>query len=361
MRLRGSGKRVQVAVAGCVVCTAALLFAAPASAGVVTYPAGGSGFDEGAEGWSSGGGECSPAELLCTSEATYDASSGSPPGSIAAKTTVTLNLVSLFKGTATWDSPQFQIAVATITGAELHLDRAFSPGGLVDVGPEATYVVKLSDLTAGTSSPVLSGVLDKEDEAYAPASAPVAVVGGHTYQLSIESVTAQSTFALSALSGTTKVHFDNVGIAVQTASSGKGGKGSGSGGGGENKGSGSNSSALSDKRLLTLLRGGAVATPAVLRGRHLLVKVNCPAKIRRACHVLAQGMLTRKRAATRGRVVKIGRGKGRRVVLPVKPRLRPRLAKRRRILVRERVRAGKARATIYKRRKLIRRPTGGAG
>jgi hypothetical protein len=91
----------------------------------------------------------------------------------------TVNLVGLFKGTATWSSPRFTVPVDTITGAEVRLERAFDPGGLVELEPEATFVVTLADLSTGTSTTVLDGELGKGDEAFAPLNAPVAVIGGH--------------------------------------------------------------------------------------------------------------------------------------------------------------------------------------
>jgi hypothetical protein len=337
-------------------CIALLALTASAGAATVTYPGGGSGFESGLEGWSASDASCSPGALLCSSEAGYDASAGNPAGSIAARTTVTVNLVGLFKGTATWTSPKFTLPVDAITGADVRLDRALDPGGLVDVGPEASYTVTLQDLTSGTSTTALSGQLGDGGEAFASDSAPVAVVGGHTYRLSIEAETAQSTLAVSLLNGTTALRFDNIGLTV-SSSVGSGG-GSGSGGGGEGgkggKGSGSGSSSLSDRRLFALLSSGAGASPAVLKGNRLLVKVNCPAKIGHACRVAAQGLLSKHKPATRTRMVKLKKGKGRRVVLAVKPKAREALAKRKRLLVRQRVHADSAHATVYKVRKLIR-------
>jgi hypothetical protein len=329
---------------------ASLLVVETASAATATYPDGGSGFSEGAEGWSSGGASCTPAELLCTSEAAYDAGAGNPPGSIAAKTTVTLNLVGFFKGMAEWNSPKFRVPVDAITGAELRLDRAFDPGGLVDVEPEASYVVTLADLTTGASTTVLSEELGEGDEAFAAAdAAPAAVVGGHAYRLSIDTETVQGTLALSVLTGTATLGFDNVGLVVHSA--GDGGKG----GGGDRTHSSSNSSALSDERLLSLVRGDVPVGPAVLKGKRLLIQVGCPAKVGHACRITAQGLLGKHRPATTKRTVRVPKGKGRRIVLGVKPRARGGLGKRRRLLVREQVRAGGARATVYKQRKLIRR------
>ncbi len=342
MRLTRTRPPVMVLVG--VVCAALFAVARQAPAATVTYPSGGSGFSESAEGWSSSGTSCAPAELLCTSEAVYDPTAGNPPGSIAVRTTVTLNLGSLFKGTATWESPQFKVPVDAITGADVHLDHAFDPGGLVDVGPEASYVVKLADLSTGTSTTALSEEIDGEEKAFAAASGSVAVVGGHTYKLSIETETAQSTLALSLVSGTTNLRFDNVGLTVRSSA----------GGGGGGKGGGKKrSNSLSDRRLFSLLNSGASTGPAVLKGKQLLVKVNCPAKVGRACRIAAQGMLTKRKPATRSRVVKLGKGKSKRVALAVKPKARKKLAKRKRLLVRQKVRAGGAQATVYKVRKLI--------
>lgn len=346
MRLKRT--RLRLTILAGAVCAALLGFAGSALA--ATYPGGGSGFDEGTEGWSAGGASCAPAELLCTSEAAYDAAVGNPPGSIAAKTTVTLNLVGLFKGTATWNSPQFTVPVAAITDADVHLDQAFDAGGLVDVEPEATYVVTLSDLTTGASTTALSGELGEEDEAFAAAGAPVAVVGGHTYRLSIEAVTAQSTLALSTLSGTTSLRFDNVGFTVRSASEGKGG-----GRGGSGKGSGSGAGSLSDRQLFSLLSGSASTGPALLKGKRLFAKVGCPAKVGHSCRITAQGLLNKHKPATAKRTVKVPKGKSKRIALRVKPKARGKVSKRRRLLFREKVHAGRAQATVYRQRKLIRR------
>lgn len=334
-------------------CAVLLASAGSALAATTTYPGGGSGFDEGTEGWSAGASSCTPAELLCSSEAAYDASTGNPPGSITARTTVTLNVVSLFKGTATWNSPSFTVPVESITDAEMHLDRAFDPGGLVDVEPKGTYIVTLFDLTTGKSVTALSGEVAGESP-FTTDAAPVAVVGGHKYRLSIEAVTAQSTVALSLLNGTSNLRFDNVGLSVRSASGGDG-KGGGGGKNGDGK-NGSGSSALSDSRLFSLLSNGGASGPAILKGNRLFVRVGCPRKVGHACRITAQGFLRRGKPATAKRRVKVAKGKGKRVVLRVKPKARAKVAKRKHLLVREKVRAGGAKATVYKSRKLIRRP-----
>jgi hypothetical protein len=218
------------------------------------------------------------------------------------------------------------------------------------VEPKATYTVTLTDLTTGTPTTVLAGELDDEDEAFVAAAAPVAVLGGHTYRLSIDTVTAQSTVALSLLSGTTSLRFDNVGLTVRSLPAGKGG-----GGEGDNGSRRSSSNAISDRRLFSLLSSGAASGPAVLEGSRLFIKVGCPGKIGRSCRITAQGLLGKHRPATAKRTVKVRRGKGRRIALRVRPKARGKVAKRKRLLVRERVHAGEAEATVYRQRKLIRR------
>jgi hypothetical protein len=336
--------------------SAIFLCAGSAQASNSVYPRGGSGFATSAEGWSPGATSCAPAALLCTPAASYDSEVGNPPGSIAAKTTVTANALDLFKGTEVWDSPRFVVPVGAVTGASVRLDRAFDPGGLVNVEPKATYTVTVNDLTAGTSSKPLSEELTKEDSTFATRSAPVSIVSGHEYQLSIESVTAQSAVAASVVTGTTAARFDNVGVVVQTSSAGNGaGGGSGGGHGSAGNGAGEGGASLTSGRLLVLLKRGATTSPAKLRRKRLLVKVSCPTKIGHACHIRAKAMLTRRRAATAARTVKIGKGRSRRIVLRVKPKARHKLLRRKRVLVRQRVRAGKTRTTYYQRRKLIRR------
>lgn len=325
-------------------CLALLLSATAASAATTVYPSGGSGFNTNPEGWSPGVTSCQPATVLCTPEAAYETSVGNPPGSIAAKTTTTVNLLDLFKATAVWNSPQFRVPVGAVTGASIHLDRAFDPGGLIAVAPKATYTVKLSDLTAGTSSVPLTEELTKEDGTFATRSGPAAVVSGHTYQMAIEATTAQSTAALSATSGTAAARFDNVGLQIQTAGSGGGGGGGGGGGSGS----------LTDKQLATLIQSSLIG-PATLKGKRLFVKAKCPAKIGRACRISVQGLLKKRKPATSTRTAKVGKGKTKRFVLQVKPKARKKLATRKRLLFKETVRAGSAKATVYKSLKLIRR------
>jgi hypothetical protein len=262
----------------------------------------------------------------------------------------TLNLVSLFSGAETWNSPPFTVPVGAVTGASLRLERAFDAGGLVDVEPEATYTVTLHDLSAGTSAVVLSEEVGEDDSIFAPRGGSASVVSGHAYQLSIAATTAQSTLALSLLSGTTNLRFDNVGLQVETAEGGassSGGKGAGGSGDGK-------FGSLTDARLLDLLRGTTTA-PVVIKGNRLFAKVTCPAKVGRACRIVAQGLLSRRKPATVKRTIKVPKGRSKQIALRLKPKAKGKLAKRKRLLLREAVHAGRAHATLYRSRALIRR------
>jgi hypothetical protein len=334
---------------GLLVAIVLLLTVGQARAATSVYPSGGNGFDSGAEGWSPGGASCAPLAILCTPEAVYDAGTGNPPGSIAAQTTVTLNLLNLFQGTEIWNSPQFTVPVGSVTGASVRLDRAFSPGGLVNVGPTGTYTVTLRDLTSGVNATPLTETLTGADTTFATRSGSANVVSGHTYQLSIQSVTAQSVLALSLLSGTTALRFDNVGLQVQTVGGG------GGGGDGSNGGDGGNGrNGLTNALLLSTIQGNLVA-PATLKGQRLFVKAKCPAKIGHACRVTLQGLLKKGKAATTQRVAKIAKGKTKRIVLKVKPKARGKVAPRKKLLFKETVKAGPATATLYKHLKLIKK------
>ncbi len=313
-----------------------LLLAGPASAAV--HPAGGSGFNGDAEGWQVTEASCN-VPALCTASGGYDGGNGVPPGSLAASTTVTLNLVTLFSSTVTLQSPDFTPDSRTGT---FHLDRQFESGSLVDLAAETSYEVTLIDRTADRRSEVLGETLDSasgfvgEDEA-------VTVVPGHTYALAITVETTSTVAGTGLLGGTTSTRFDNVSLTLDAD-----GASSGNGGG---KG-GSNGDGLTDRRLLSAI-GGNLAAPAVLKGKRLFVKARCPAAVGRSCRIALQGLLQKRRAATTRRTVKIAKGKTKRIVLRVKPKAQKQVAPRKRLLFKQTVKAGPAKATAYERLKLI--------
>ena len=93
---------------GLLALVAVLLVAGQARADV--YPAGGSTFSGGAEGWKMAQEPTCNFGLggLCTSTAAYDGANGNPAGSMAATTTVLVNAGGVFKSTAIFESPNFK-------------------------------------------------------------------------------------------------------------------------------------------------------------------------------------------------------------------------------------------------------------
>jgi hypothetical protein len=319
-----------------------LLSAGQARAATNVYPAGAGTFTGGAQGWEATEASCN-VPALCTASGGYDGASGNPPGSIAANTTIGLNLLTLFKSTVTLQSPDF-----TVTGAgdaTLHLDRQFVSGSLVDLAPQTTYDVTLIDRTAGAKSEVLTEAIPAASEFIGKDHAAT-VKAGHTYALSIRTETSSTVAGTALLGGTTSLRFDNVSVTVQTASGGGDGSGNGSGSSG--------GGGLTDQQLRSLI-GGSLIGPAILKGNRVTVKAKCPAKVGVTCRIALRGMLSRKKAATSSRKARVAKGKTKKFVLRVKPKGLKKVSQSKRLLFKETVKAGQAKATVYKRLKLIRR------
>jgi hypothetical protein len=321
--------------------TAGLLLAAgSAQAATSVYPAGGGTFTGGAQGWEVTNASCN-LQASCAASGGYDGENGNPPGSIAANTTIGLNLLTLFKSTVTLQSPDF--TVTSGGDATLHLDRQFVSGSLLDLAPQARYDVTLIDRSAAAKAEPLSEEL-KEASAFIGKDHAATVKAGHVYALSITVETSSSVAGTSLGGGTTSVRFDNVSLTVDTSGGGAGGSGGGAGSG----------SSLTDSRLRSLIANSLIG-PAVLKGNRLAVKVRCPKPVGRSCRISVRGMLTKRRPATAARRVKVRQGKTRKVVLRVKPKALKKVAAKKKLLFKETVRAGKAHATVYKRLKLVRR------
>lgn len=374
------GREVAAAAIVAAAVSVILMLAAPAQAATATdYPAGGSSFDTDAQGWTGSEADCSfdlgAIDSLCNASTTFEATTGNPGGAIAVNVEVTLNLLGLFEGGALWTSPPFTVPdeEALVTGASFHLDRSFDAGELINLGPTSELVATLLDETAGSATGLMTEALAAGDSSYATSSVDVpagAVVAGRTYRLTIRTTTT-STLPTLGLLGQSSTRYDNVRLTVVTGEpgppgdpgepgepgppGGPGGPGA-PGAGGPAGGQGqAGIFRRSDSRLLARFFRAGASGPARLKGRRLFIKVSCPRRIGRACRITAQGLFGKGRPATAKRVVKVGKGKGKQIALRVRPRARARLAKRRFLLVRESVRAGKARATIHKKRKLIRR------
>ncbi len=322
---------------------AALMVLCIGQARAAVYPAGGGSFTGSAEGWRNAEEPaCNIGLGLCTATAGYDGAGGNPPGSLAATTTVLINVGGLFKSTAVFESPDF---TATEGGpATLSLDRQLATGSLLDLTPSLTYTATLIDRTAGDSTIAISEAVSGGGDAFVGKDGATKLVAGHTYAIAIDAETSSSVANLGLL-GAATARFDNVSVTVGNTG-GPGGKGNGGGG---NGGGG-----LTNGSLASLMQGSLIG-PAILKGKRVIVKVKCPAKVGRACKVGLQGLLKKGRAATSRRSARIGDGKTKRFVLQLKPKARAKVIARKRLLFKETVKAGKAKATVYKRLKLIKR------
>jgi hypothetical protein len=238
------------------------------------------------------------------------------------------------------------------TALSLTLDRRSDVDQLLAVaGNSAEYTVRLIDLGEGGEAltliaPTTLAGAASWTSAGRGAIDPESLTPGHDYRIQITTTYTTGTTALV----TGNADYDNV---VLSASDGTNGKGKGQGKG---KGNGAGSGALSEQRLVELLREATPGT-AVLgnKGKRLFIRVKCPRKIGHACRTTAQGLLRKRRPATARRTVHLRSGKSKLVVLRVKPKARKQVAKRKRLLVRQKVRAGKVTATVVKSRRLIRR------
>jgi hypothetical protein len=347
---------------------ACLMLALPAMAGAATskYPPSSAarGFSGGPGGWTSSTaseGTCLAPVLCASVENSYQGSGGADGGGFirSAYTGVAGVMARAGTTTAVWQSPAF--SYEGVGGEEpIALNFAFDRRASVDqllavAGNSADFSVRLLDVSedgealtligpttlagANTWTNVSSGPVD-----------PESLIPGNEYELQI--TTRYTTGTSVVASGS--ADYDNVAL---SASDGKGRKGGGKGKGkGKGGGGGGSGGALSEERLESLLRQATPGT-AVLGngGKRLFVRVSCPRKAGHSCRTTAQGLLSKHRPATAKRTVRLRSGKSRLLALRVKPKARTKVAKRRRLLVRQKVRTGKVTATIFKSRRLVRR------
>lgn len=319
----------------------ALVLAIPASAAASVYPGGAGQFDGGAEGWQVTEASCN-VPLLCSASGGYEPGDGQPAGSLAANTSIALNLLTLFQSTVTLQSPDFQVGAGG--AASLHLERRFVSGSLVDLAPQFDYTARLIDRTSGKVSTSIAESVDGSS-GWSGEDGAATVVAGHTYAIVLTVRTASTVAGTGLLSGSTGARFDNVALAV-----GSGGTDGGGDGSQANGGSGNSIAAR-----VAALAPATLAGPATLKGQRLSVKARCPAKIGRACRISVLGLLNKRKPATAPRRVKVAKGKTKRVVLRLKPRAKGKVVARKRLLFKVKLRAGKADATAFKRLRLLRR------
>jgi len=345
-------------------------FASPvtAASGAGEYPGSAARtFSGGAAGWSSSSsfdGTCIP-PLVCPSVTNSHVASGDEQGNGFISSDY-LGVVGVGgvggTTTAVWESPTF-----TYSGSSgeqpgslaLSLSRRSDVGQLLAVaGNSATYAVQLVDVSEGNdvigviAPTTLAGANDWTTVGASIKPGRLAV--GDSYRIRILTIYSTGTSVLV----TGSADYDDVVLRAPASGDGNGKDGSGgkgNGGKGKNGSDGDDGrGSLRSSELLSLFGSGQPGA-ATLKGKRLLVRVRCPKSIGAACRVRAQGLLRKRRPATAASRVKVGRGKTRLVALRVKPRLRGKVAKRKKLLVRQKVRARGTSATVLKTRKLIRR------
>jgi hypothetical protein len=346
-------------------CLVSLLLSLPAAAGAAggKYPPGAAarGFDGGLAGWTSSSstdGVCL-LPLLCASvDNSFQGSGGADGGGFirSAYTGVVGAMAVGGTTTAVWQSPGFTYAGidgGSSAAPSFSIDRRANVDQLLAVsGNSAEYSVQLVDISeGGETTPLIAPTTLAGAKSWTNVRRPVdpgVLTIGHDYRILVSSLYSSGTTVLV----TGSADFDNVVLGAANGGDGKGKGGNGKGGTGKG-GTGNGPGGLSADRLQALLREATPGT-ATLRGKRLLVRVSCPRKVGRQCRTTAQGLLRKGRPATAKRTVRLRSGKSKLVALRVKPKARERLAKRKRLLVRQKVRAGKVTATVYKTRRLVR-------
>ncbi|HWI96737.1 MAG TPA: hypothetical protein VNS60_11780 [Solirubrobacterales bacterium] len=357
-------RRITLVIAATFAVTA-MAFAAAADAAVSKYPpaAASRGFSGSATGWtasSSSDGLCLPPLLCATVANSFQETGGADGGGYIRSAYTGVAGASAVGGTTrgVWESPGFTYAGAAggeATAINLSLDRRASVDQLLAVaGNSAEYTVRLIDLSEeGEALTLIAPTTLAGANSWTNVSRgsidPESLTPGDEYRIQITSSYTTGTSVLV----TGNADYDNV---VLSASDGSGRGGKKGNGKGRGNGGGNGGGAFDSQRLEELLRQSTPGT-AVLssKGKKLFVRVKCPRKIGHACRTTAQGLLSKKRPATLKRTVRLHSGKSKLLVLRVKPKVRKQVAKRKRLLVRQKVRAGKATATILKSRRLIRR------
>ncbi len=333
----------QASLLGCV-SGAALLAIVVGPASAATYPGGGSTFTGGAEGWQVKEAVCN-VPLLCEATGGYDAAAGNPPGSLAAKSKIALNAVGLFKATVVEESPAF---TAGESGAgNLSLQRQLVTTEPLSLTPSLAYTAVLVDQSIGDEQKAIEETVGAPT-GFAAGQGAVALVAGHTYSIRITSQLTSNVTALG-FTGEASADYDNVVITGPGGGSGNGGNG-GNGGGGGNGASG-----ITSSQLTSLIQSQGLVGPAIFKGNRISVKAKCPAKVGRACKVTVQGLIKKGKPATNSRSAKIKQGKTKKLALKVKPPLKSQVKAKKRLLFKMTVKAGKAKTTVYKSLKLIKR------
>jgi hypothetical protein len=337
----------QVCLLGCA-SGAALLVLAASQASATIYPGGGSTFTGSAEGWNVTAKCPTIPAPLCVASGTYDGTAGNSSGSLADRTEIAVGLLGLFTAEAVETSPTF---TAPESGAAvLSLERQFENAELASLTPTVEYTATLVDKSNGSKQKAVDETFEGA-AAFVPKQGPVALVAGHSYAIEIDATTKSNVISVGLL-GSATFRLDNVSVTSSGTGGGSGNGGSGNGGGGAE---GRRGGGVSSASLESLIKSSSLVGPAVLKGNRLSVKAKCPAKIGATCTLSIQGLLNRHKPATAPRKAKVKKGKSKKFALTVKPAARAKVKTKRKLLFKETVKAGKAKATVYKTLKLVRK------
>jgi hypothetical protein len=262
----------------------------------------------------------------------------------------------------TWTSPTFVYKGAD--GADpdsiaLTLSRRADVGQLLSVaGNSATFSVELVGVSRGADSVTVVEPRSLADsESWSKIRqvdvAPGQLAIGERYQLTI--TTTYRTGATVVPGGS--ADYDDVVLKAKTSAANGGGDGAGDGtagnGGGNDNGGGSgggNGGGQGDGGATggaggdgaDALAGSGVAGKAatLTKAGRLQVKVRCARKAGGPCKMRIKGLVSKKGGALgKARKVRVKSGKSKVVALPVKPELRSTLDGKRKVLVRQRVKA----------------------
>jgi hypothetical protein len=298
----------------------------------------------------------------------------------------------LAESTGIWESPEFTylgVAGQRPTKVGLTLARRAQLSNLLTLsGAQATYTVELVDKTApsGTVVVVNGATLPAAEEwkSTSTAISPDILTKGDNYKIRI-----RTTFVTpAAVVPKGGVGYDNVELTasrdeVEEGPKGSEGREGPAGAGGSKGGEGSDgsgaangktgktsagdqtgskgtkgdkgSATLSAARLREVIGAQGLAATASLHKGHVVVTGMCPKSTKGACTVRIRGMLTRKKVATSSGRARIAEGGRHRFSVALNPKARGAVQKSGRLLVKEWVRVGKARVTVYKPVKLVQR------
>jgi Ca2+-binding RTX toxin-like protein len=206
-----------------IACLMAFAIASQAQAATTQYPAGGSTFSGGSQGWTSTENECSllsGVSVACSTTNAYDGTVGNPAGSITTRVEVTLNVLGLFQGAGTWQSPAFTVPAGDpVTAATFRYDRRVDSEGVLDLQPSSEVVVSLFDEAAGTSTTVSTETVTTDLDTFTARSVAVpagAVQPGRSYRLRIRTSTGSS---VAGVLGQADTRFENASLSVTTGKS----------------------------------------------------------------------------------------------------------------------------------------------